>query len=185
MEELNRGDRARHELLFQELRAALYDFFRWRGHLDPDEAAQEALLRLHEKMVSEDVTIANARPYVFGIAQHLLVDSRRKTGELPIEDIPEHKLGIVPAIPREAMLVCLEQCIEGMLSGSQGKLLPKYFCGHGAVKIENRKKIAEQLGITPAALRLRVSKLIRKIRPCVMECCAADRHKLPQGRLLK
>jgi DNA-directed RNA polymerase specialized sigma24 family protein len=71
----------------------------------------------------------------------------------------------------EKRLDCLERCLENMEPDSR-KIIIQYYQGEQRVKIENRRALAERLGITVNALSIRACRLRDKLESCVSKCLA-------------
>ena len=64
---------------------------------------------------------------------------------------------------------CLEECLDQ--SGVQDRdLIIGYYIGEKGEKIRNRKRLATELDIAPAALRLRAFRVRAKLEGCVKTC---------------
>lgn len=66
----------------------------------------------------------------------------------------------------ESALACLEECMDA-LDREQRALLIEYYRGNGKTRIENRRRLAEQLGIELNALRNRAMRLRERVETCV------------------
>jgi hypothetical protein len=81
-----------------------------------------------------------------------------------------------PAVPRidnseiEYRCGCLQKCLEKLATPEEAKMAIRYHEGEGRARIENRKKMAEELGINLNALRIRICHLQARLRPCIEEC---------------
>jgi hypothetical protein len=65
---------------------------------------------------------------------------------------------------------CLEKCLEKIINAEEATMVVRYHQGEGQERIENRKKMAAELGITLNALRIRICHLQARLRPCIEEC---------------
>ena len=65
---------------------------------------------------------------------------------------------------------CLEKCLEKITTPEEAKMVVRYHEGEGQARIANRKKMAEELGITLNALRIRICHIQARLRPCIEEC---------------
>lgn len=65
---------------------------------------------------------------------------------------------------------CLEKCLHTVLTPDEAKIVVRYHEGEGQARIENRKAMAEELGITLNALRIRICHIQARLRPCIEEC---------------
>ena len=73
---------------------------------------------------------------------------------------------------RETLLNCLERC-TGELTPANRDLIAKYYIGNERLRIENRRSLAERLGITMNAVSIRACRIRDKLEACVRQCAAA------------
>jgi len=71
---------------------------------------------------------------------------------------------------------CLRQCLS-VLSADQRNLVLDYHVNKKRAKIELHRKMAEELGLTTNALRLRAHRIRVSLQKCVSECLDGKRHK--------
>jgi DNA-directed RNA polymerase specialized sigma24 family protein len=64
---------------------------------------------------------------------------------------------------------CLERCIE-RLSKDNRDLLLRYHGSDGRTDMDHRRALAEELGIAPNALRIRVYRIRMTLKECVEKC---------------
>ena len=64
---------------------------------------------------------------------------------------------------------CLEECLK-KLNSEDAKLVVQYYEGEKQARIANRKKMADELGSSVNALRIRICHLLVRLRPCIEEC---------------
>lgn len=150
----------------------LLRLFEWRGCAFPEELADETINRVAKK-ISEGTAIRADDPYRYfaGVAHWVFMEvlrkekqERRALAEVrhlppsePIEDETEHRLS------------CLDQCLEQLPVDSR-ELIVKFYQGEGGARISQRKGLAEQLGITLNALRIRAHRLRGQLESCVRSC---------------
>lgn len=65
---------------------------------------------------------------------------------------------------------CLEKCLQKVINADEARLVVRYHEGEGQQRIENRKQMAAELGISLNALRIRICHLQARLRPCIEEC---------------
>jgi hypothetical protein len=70
------------------------------------------------------------------------------------------------------MLSCLDRCSEKLLSRDR-EIILRYYIGSERAKIENRRALAQELGISVNALAIRACRIRDKLEACVRGC--ADR----------
>jgi hypothetical protein len=63
----------------------------------------------------------------------------------------------------------MERCIE-TLSAENRYLLLQYYGVEGGAKVEQRKRLAEELGIAPNALRIRAYRIRVGLQDCMAKC---------------
>ncbi|HJT67128.1 MAG TPA: hypothetical protein VJ749_11775 [Pyrinomonadaceae bacterium] len=68
---------------------------------------------------------------------------------------------------------CLEKCLEKLATPEEAQMALRYHKGKGQERREDRKRLAEELGISLNALRIRICHLQARLRPCCEECVKA------------
>lgn len=163
------GDREAAARRYQQLRRRLIRLFEWRGARFPDDLADETISRVARRL-DDGVEIRSDDPfrYFCGVA-HLVfkeVLRERKRDRVlqdpaswppPAADEPEAD---------DARMEVLQECL-GELGHEQRKLLLDYHEGERRERIENRRAIAERLGVELNALRIRVHRMRLKLERCV------------------
>jgi RNA polymerase sigma factor (sigma-70 family) len=155
---------------YLEIRNNLVRFFEWRGCSFPEDHADETINRLARK-VSEGEEILNPAGYAMGVARLLLLEvikSRQK------EQHALNEIGAQPEIYEaedegEGRIDCLRECLQALTPDNR-ELILQYYQGEKGDKIQNRKKLIEQLGIPINTLRMRALRLREKLQGCVETC---------------
>jgi DNA-directed RNA polymerase specialized sigma24 family protein len=167
-------DRERAGQKYVEVRDGLVCFFEWRGCPFPEDHADETFNRVARKLGAGE-TVSDPTTYVYGVARLLLLEifreQERQRAALanlppPTQPAPPDMEGRDDAHARSD---CLAVCLDSLPPEHRGFIV-EYYRGERSAKIENRKKLAEQLGIPPNALRLRARRLREKLEVCVEEC---------------
>ena len=70
----------------------------------------------------------------------------------------------------EQRFACLEKCLQKVTTPEEAKMVLRYHEGEGQARIENRKEMAAELGITMNALRIRICHIQARLRPCIEDC---------------
>lgn len=152
------------------LRNNLINFFEVRGILRSEEATDEVLNRLARKLESGEV-FENPRTYALGIARMVTLEFRKIPEQTAAEEMPE--VSVLPfdeeSQETEAKLKCLEKCLRE-LSVENKQIIVGYYQGEKREKIENRQKLADNLGIPQTALRNRAVRLRDKLEVCIKDC---------------
>jgi len=150
------------EFDFIEAGRALRRFFQSSGMPEPEDAAQEAIARLIEK--SREKIVDDPEAYLKGIARNMVREHYKR----PAPEIIHP--GAPPDPIDERLLKCLERCEKKLLNPAERKLLRDWYRGEGTGKLKDRRRLAEEQGITPDTLKTRVYRLRQKIAPCVRKC---------------
>ncbi|HZT35185.1 MAG TPA: hypothetical protein VFA15_04640, partial [Nitrososphaera sp.] len=75
--------------------------------------------------------------------------------------------------PDENLHICLDRCLKE-LSSKDRRLLLDYYSKDGREKIELRRRLAAELGISENALRIRLSRLRATLKGCIEACLKQD-----------
>lgn len=177
----SQGDR------YLEMRRRLVSYFDRRNRRAAEELADETLNRI-ARTLEESGVIATRPParYCYVVARFVLLEDIRKVRRLV--DLDEartadrsvsHGFGINCLDPidalREERLDCLDRCLQ-TLKPEQRQLIIEYYSLAGRQKIDRRRQLAAELGITPNALSIRASRIRDALMACVDGCCSgADR----------
>lgn len=164
---------------YLEMRQRLVAFFDRKNCLNPDELADETLNRVARRLEEEGKIESDApAKYCYITARFVFMESRRGADKksVPLDDVlrqptsgqftakedDEKKL-------KEKMLDCLEHC-TGKLEEANREIIINYYYGEERVKIENRRALAEKLGISTNALTIRACRIRDKLEGCVGKC---------------
>lgn len=152
------------------LRGSLVRFFEVRLVARAEDAADEVLNRLARKLETV-ATLENPKTYALGIARMVALETQRIPERTADEELPE--IAVSPFDEdrdgREAELKCLEKCL-GELPAENRQIIVGYYQGEKSGKIENRRKLAADLGIEQTALRNRAVRLRDKLEVCITYC---------------
>jgi DNA-directed RNA polymerase specialized sigma24 family protein len=112
------------------------------------------------------------------VARNVLKESWESRARNPISLESQPELPSDPHREQEQMserqlneqrLDCLERCLD-QLSLSDRKLIRTYYTGGTSIKIQNRRRLAESLGVPMNALRIRALRIREKLEGCVTTC---------------
>jgi len=167
---------------YEEMRQKLISYFDRRGCRFPEDLADETLNRVAHKL-DEKGSITNVTPAQFCYikARQVLHEywRRPEQKEIALEDMP------VSAQPdrrtflsinlnderdeQEKWMECLKECLQ-KLKPQDHELIIKYYYGEERVKIDNRQKLAEELGISSKTLVMRALRIRNRLEDCVKKC---------------
>ena len=166
-------DRPRAALKYEKIRIRLITFFVGGGcRCDAERLADEAFDRVSQKLKAGQVPVDQDGDKVFyflGFAKNIRHEYLRKHNAneitIPVTNPNEDEDSIIT----ENELECLDQCLE-KLSREKRRLVIEYYLFDGSAKIEQRRKLANELDIDIRALRLRVHRVREQLKPCVEDC---------------
>lgn len=171
-------DREKAAERYEQMRQRLVVFFSVRAVCRPEDQADVTLDRVCRR-IDEGEPIDDVAAYVLSVARLVELESRRRSRQ---ERRLSWLLSTIPPADSEAAaaseraLECVDACLE-RLPAADRELLLGYYLDDKRGKIENRRLLAEGLGVSPGALRLRVFRVRCRLEPCVRECLAGGRHR--------
>ncbi len=143
---------------YEGIRKTLTRFFEWRRCLPSDEHADETIDRVARRIAAgEHVRSPDPRSYFYGVAKHVYRESLKERAKVDLLAAP--LLAVAPDACQP--LECVRDCLATLPTGRE--LLERYY-------LEAREGLADSLGVTHNALRLRVFKEKQRLRACVERC---------------
>ncbi|HEY6252681.1 MAG TPA: hypothetical protein VI685_22215 [Candidatus Angelobacter sp.] len=175
-------DRNRAGERYEEIRWKLVKFFEWGSCLEAEDMADETFNRVAEKLAAERETIQDVVAFAWGVAKKIRQETLRKSARtVRLPDLPgaEDAFADSPATDEaqyesaenKRRLKCLRSCIQH-LSAEDRRLLLAYHSPRGR-RVEGRRRLAKENGITMLALRVRVNRLRFKLEECIKKCLAS------------
>lgn len=162
---------------YEEIRRRLIKIFACRGCRTPEELVDESIDRVARKAAELAPTYeGDPALFFYGVARRVYLESVKKkpmAAPPPVPDsIEEHQ--------RE--LDCLDECMES-LPPAQSAFIRDYYREDKSAKIEDRKALAERMGIGINALRIRAHRIRAELEKCVTACLerSDDRVPIPDG----
>jgi len=158
------SDREQAGIKYEQIRSGLIKYFSGRGHCAAEDLADETINRVASRLseIKHQVYGDQSR-YFYGVARKVQLEYlRRKQPQAPPESINDSD-------QVEAEHRCLEECIA-KLSDDNRELVLGYYQADGREKIEQRRLLAEKLGIAPNALRIRAYRIRAALQKCVERC---------------
>jgi DNA-directed RNA polymerase specialized sigma24 family protein len=166
---------------YLEMRRRLVSYFDRKNCMAPDELADETLNRVARRLEEEGV-IESETParYCYIVARFVFMEYLRATqkdsavlDEVGRQPHSHNPVGNEADAENEKMLNCLQLC-TGKLEPRQREMITRYYIGKERVKIENRRALAAELGITMNALSIRACRIRDKLEECIRQCVGTD-----------
>jgi DNA-directed RNA polymerase specialized sigma24 family protein len=154
---------------YEELRRRLIKFFEWRGAFFPEDLADETLDRTARKIDEGEEIEKSVVALALGIAHFVFLETSKQpdSRRAPLEELisvpapPEHRVE-----DDDLRVAHLRECLRS-LSKEDRELIIEYYWEEGRAKIENRKALAERLGISLNALFSRAKRVRDRLQQCM------------------
>lgn len=151
-------------LKYEQIRTRLIKMFVCRGCLEPEDLADETIDRVARRLNDIEPTYAGEKVrYFYGVAHKVQLEYLRPKPVPPPPPLVDDEDQVDPEYD------CLEHCMQ-KLPTEQRELVLQYYEEERGAKIDNRKLLADQLGIAVNALRIRVCRIRASLFECVQEC---------------
>ena len=146
---------------YERIRLRLIRIFGCQGSCDPEDLADDTINVVASRI---DWLLANYQGdsalYFYGVAKKIHLEELKRK---PLPDLPPPD----PTPPEvEEVSNHLEECLQE-LQRPERTLILRYHQGEKQIKIENRKRLAEELKISRNALRIKVCHLHERLRKCL------------------
>ncbi len=164
---------------YLEMRRRLVAYFDRKNCSSADELTDETLNRVARRLEEEGTTESDtpAARYCYIVARFVFMEYLRRAEKDRVltDDMRRQPYNIAESKPvneketQEKLLNCLEHC-TGKLDSLNRNLILSYYTGKERVKIESRRELAANLGISMNALSIRACRIRDKIEGCVRQC---------------
>jgi len=167
---------------YEEIRRSLINIFNWGGCYEAEDLADEVVNIVLLKSVNFfDSYTGDPALYFYGIAKNLIKQCRRRENvrvsqtEKTIEKAehatqsPVHPSPLAEVKEAERRDECLTRCMNE-LEPDDAQLVIAYYRGTGQQRIDNRRRLAEELGLAPATLRVKLHRIREPLEKCVKRC---------------
>ncbi len=167
---------------YLEIRRRLVRYFERKNCSPADELADETLTRVARRLAEEgEIQHVVPAQYCYTVARFVFLEYQRRPAEsqvrpesfvfidrdLPVAQTPSERH---EAESQAKRLECLETCMR-QLPSHHRELILDYYRGERGSKIELRRGLAEQLGLTANALSIRACRIRERLERCVKACC--------------
>jgi len=174
---------------YELLRLKITKLFCWKGCPESraDELADITLDRVAEKISGgEDVRSINS--YAAGVARFVYLEySRKNVIDAVGDDLPE-----ATAPPEQLLnteedirLACLRRCLAEVAPGDDDRrlIIGYYDPDAGDKNKDSRRRLAESLGLTVNAMKVRACRLRAKLERCINDCVYAVTKSPPRNTI--
>jgi DNA-directed RNA polymerase specialized sigma24 family protein len=149
---------------YNRIHLRIVRIFSAKGCYDAEQLADETFNVVTQKI---DWLLANyvgdPVSYFMGVAKTLYKEwLKRKTPAPPLPDPASTEV--------EHACFCLEKCMQELLTADERAIALRYYPADKKQTIPERKRLAEELGITLNALRIRMYHIKARLEPCIRTC---------------
>jgi len=150
---------------YEQIRLRLIKIFSCRGCGEPEELADETINRVIRKLPEiKERYEGDPALYFYGVAQKVHLEyTKRKPVPTDLPPQPE------PRVDAEKEYECLERCMQ-KLTPQNREFVIQYYQEEKRAKIDNRRELAERLGIALNAMRIRAHRIRAMLHECVRQC---------------
>jgi DNA-directed RNA polymerase specialized sigma24 family protein len=151
---------------YETIRAGLIRIFVAKGLNGAEDLADDSITRVVKRLPEiRDSYVGDPAAYFHGVARNVLRESYRPK-EIPTDVSP---IAHIRTTNRSDEYECLMRCLK-FLTPDKRDLILDYHVYEGHDKIEQHKIMAEELGISKGALRLRAHHIRGALEKCVQQC---------------
>jgi RNA polymerase sigma factor (sigma-70 family) len=173
-------DRELASSIYLNLRHSLIRIFAWNRCADPEGMTDDTFDRVARQVHTLRETYeGNPKLFFYGVANNLIKEYRKKVKTyVPIEAIelagdPPQELEEETS---ERLRMCLSKCLR-RLPKEKRELILTYYAKEKQAKIVQRAAMAQQLGLSIEALRVRMLRLRGSLEKCIELCLDEFRGK--------
>lgn len=157
-------DRERAGTTYENIRLRLIRIFARRGCGEAEDLADETINRVTSKIEQVSAQyVGNPAFYFYGVAHKVHLEyvriQHKRLPDPPIESVPDD----------DTYYECLDRCMQ-LLPADSRNLVLRYYRDDEKAKIDNRKELADDLGIAVNALRIRAHRIRLILQKCIQSC---------------
>jgi len=161
------SDRERAGEIYEQIRWRLVAILAARGCPVPEELADETIDRVARRVSDIASNYSGDKIlYFFGVLNNVHHEYLKKP------PTPQPPPPIQLDENREATHECLERCLSRLPEDAR-KLIRDYYAEAKQAKIDLRKRLASELGVSINTLRLRALRIREGLQKCIERCLAA------------
>jgi DNA-directed RNA polymerase specialized sigma24 family protein len=172
------SDPQRAAVKYEEIRHKLIKIFVCRGCTSAEELADKTINRVTQKLPEiVDTYVGDPGKYFSGVAKNILHEYEKEKHVVTIlaTELPDCTEEDDENLELEHD--CLDQCLQ-RLTPEAHELILDYYRGDKQSKIDNRRSLAQRLGLKLNALRTRADRIRSKLEECVNECVERTRNNV-------
>lgn len=171
------ADREQAGRKYEHIRQSLIKIFIWRGCGEAEDLADITINRVTQKLPELTQTyVGDPARYFYGVAKNVVLEQRkREAAQAPLPVLSQsHKMKLEEETAElERRYECLERCLRELSDNDRG-LITHYYQRERQAKVDSRKELARQLGMSTLTLRVRAHRLRTSLYQCIQKCLSAE-----------
>lgn len=160
---------------YEALRMKITHLHRWRGCAESraDELADITLDRVAVKLAAGE-KVENLNAFASAVARFVWLEHSRKDKTIDVgDDLPD--VAVDPDLDflddPDQRMKCLRRCVSTTLTDEDRSVVLGYYDTDADEKTKNsRRRLAESLGVTANALKVRACRLRIRLEKCINDC---------------
>ncbi|PYS44539.1 MAG: hypothetical protein DMF71_03225 [Acidobacteria bacterium] len=159
------SDPERAGLIYEKIRRRLITILASRHCSVPEELADETIDRVARRIEDIRDTYAGEKAlYFLGVMNNVHHEYLKRPALPPPPSADEDE-----GAGKEATHLCLDKCLDKLPPHAR-RLIEQYYAENKRAKIDLRKRLATEFGISLNILRLRALRIREKLQVCIEEC---------------
>jgi len=169
---------------YEHIRQSLIQIFIWRGCHEAEDLADTTINRVVRRLPQiVETYVGDPALYFFGVAKNVALECRKyeaKQAALPVlsqndDDARERQEASANLERRHE---CMERCLQELNDDSRD-MITHYYQRDRQAKVDSRKALAQQLGITDLNLRVRAHRVRNLLFTCIRKCLGLEKLETP------
>jgi len=149
---------------YEQIRWRLIAILSSRGCASPEELADETIDRVARRVRDiEEHYVGDKAIYFLGVMNNVHHEYLKRPALVRPPEVA------VDVEAKERRHSCLDKCLS-TLSNNSRAVIERYYAEDKQAKIDLRKRIAAELGVTVNTLRLRALRIREKLQSCIEHC---------------
>ena len=155
-------------LTYERIRWRLIAILASRGCAVPEELADETIDRVARRVADiRDTYVGDKAIYFLGVMNNVHHEYlKRPKMARPPEAVDDVEV-------KEKTHLCLDKCLDKLTANSR-RMIERYYAADKQAKIDLRKQLAAESGVSLNTLRLRALRIREKLQACIEQCLQTE-----------
>src|SRR5262249_50654416 len=156
---------------YEAIRATLIKIAACRGCSNPEDLADLTIDRVMQKLPGIQANyVGDPGPYFSSVLRFIILENQRTA--IQSSEAAYQATNGAPHDNENAERAydCLGKCISRLLTPAKQALIIDYYGGDRRTAVEDRKRLAQRMGITRNALRVRADRIRASLEGCLAAC---------------